>query len=121
MPDDGLRTVDVLRYETPDGPSYRAIESGRGEQIVAAHEREVRKRRLLRWILLGGIAVAVAGYGVFVDQVVLGGAAAVVVLAAGYWQGGIGDEAIPELVERNTYRDRAAEAYDLDVVPEDGS
>lgn len=42
--DSDPRTVDVLRYETDEGAVYRAAPAGEGEEIVAAHERDVRNR-----------------------------------------------------------------------------
>jgi len=119
MPADGSQTVDVLRYETPRGDSHRSIESGRGEEVVAAHGREVRKRRQLRWAVLALVTLVVVGYGAFTSRLLVGAIAGVIILGAAYWQTRDLDEgAVPEVVDRNMYLDRAESEYDLDARPE---
>lgn len=107
--------VDVLRYETDDDPTFRAIEAGRGQVVVRAHEEEVRKRRLLRWATLGCLAVGALGYGFFVSQPVVGALAGLVVLVAARALGGDGGERmIPTLEDENVFRYDAERRYPLD-------
>ena len=106
-------TVDVLRYETDDGPVYRAAPAGEGEPVVAAHERELRKRDRLRPVVGGVLTLASVGYGVFTDSLLLGllGGAVVVAFSVG---GTDGDERVPELVDGNVFRHDAEQNYELE-------
>ena len=85
-------TVDVLRYETDDGPVYRAAPAGEGEPIVAAHERERRERDRLRPVIGGVLALVSVGYGVFTDSLPLGLLGGAVVVVAFSIDGTDGDE-----------------------------
>jgi len=109
------RTVDVLRYETDEGPVYRAAPAGEGEEIVAAHERELRNRQRMR-VLLGALIASVAlGYGYLTDALLLGLLGAGLVAVAFFLGDGGADESmVPELVEQNQFRADAAARYDLD-------
>jgi hypothetical protein len=107
--------VDVLRYETDRGAVYRAAPAGEGEAIVAAHEEELRKRRQFRRVLGGVVALGVAGYGVATRLLAVGALGAAAAVAAFYFAGDDGDEAVPKLVERNQYRRDAEREYDLEA------
>lgn len=108
-------TVDVLRYETPEGETYRPIEAGRGQAVVDAHRREVRKRKVVRWLLLAFVAAFAVGYGAFVSRPLLGALTGAIVLVVAYLQDDRWtEEMVPELVERGI-RARDAEArYELE-------
>jgi len=107
-------TVDVLRYETDDGPVYRAAPAGEGGAIVAAHERELRKRRVGRLLAAGLVALGIVAYGVLSDSLALA-AAGVALVAVGFAVGGDDAEAVvPEVVDRNQFRRDAERAYDLE-------
>lgn len=116
--------VDVLRYETPDGESLRAVEAGRGRAVVEAHRRWARRRRLSGLGLAVAVVVAVAGYGVLVAGVsvpvpVVAGVVAVAVLGivgVGRSRARAGDPT-PELVAESVRLAEAASRYDLDVTP----
>jgi hypothetical protein len=120
MADDGVEypeLVDVLRYETADGPSYRSVPAGEGERIVAVHEDERRNRLRVRRLVLGAVAAIAVGYGVVTESILLGVVGAGIVLVVG-WQTGDGRspaEAIPELVEERIQQDRASATYEIDV------
>jgi hypothetical protein len=111
---DDPTTVDVLRYDGPDGPTDRTIESGRGQEVVAAHEDEVRNRRLVRAVLAVVIAAITGGFGVLTGRYFVGGVAAPVVVGAFLFVNPDWDEMVPELVERNMYPDQARERYDIE-------
>jgi len=106
--------VDVLRFETPDGPEYRTVAAGRGSEIVLAHEREARKRRQMRSLLLGVVAVVVLGAGVALSRPVVGaGLAALVGVVAVVTDS---DRAVvPELVAEGLHPETAAAEYDPGV------
>ncbi|WP_415379723.1 hypothetical protein [Halosimplex sp. TS25] len=106
--------VDVLRYATDDGPVYRTIEAGRGEVVVDAHERELRKRRLLRYLIAGVVALASIGYGVLADSLLIGVAGGVVFVSVVSVTGADDDEMVPELVERNALRRDAEREYEIE-------
>lgn len=114
--------VDVLRYETPDGESLRAVEAGRGRPVVEAHRRWARRRRLSGLGLAVAVVVAVGGYGVLVAGVpvpVVAGVVAVAVLGivgVGRSRARAGDPT-PELVAESVRLAEAASRYDLDVTP----
>lgn len=107
--------IDVLRYETDRGPVYRAAPAGEGEAVVAAHEEELRKRRQLRRVLGGVVALILAGYGVATRSLAVGALGAAAVVAAFYLAGDDADEAVPELVERDQYRRDAEREYELEA------
>jgi len=106
--------VDVLRYETDEGPVYRVAPAGDGGAIVAAHEDELRKRRQVRRVLGAVIALGAVGYGVATGSLAVGALGGAAVLAAFSLAGDDGDGAVPELVERNQFRRDAERAYDLE-------
>lgn len=110
--DDG--PVDVLRYETDDGPVYRAIEAGEGDAVVAAHEREFRKRRQLRRVLLGVVALVCVGYGALTESLLIGLLGGAVVVAALFLMEDEREELVPTVVERNQFRRDAEREYDLE-------
>jgi len=113
-PDTQRGTVDVLRYETDDGSVYRAAPAGEGAAIVAAHEREVRERRVGRLLAAGLVALGIAAYGVLSDSLALAVAGIALVVVAFAVGGDDPDETIPELVERNQFRRDAERSYDLE-------
>ncbi|WP_123534978.1 hypothetical protein [Halosimplex salinum] len=108
-------TVDVLRYQTDDGPVYRAVPAGDGEAVVAAHERELRKRRSLRWAVGVAVALTSVGYGLLTESPLLGLLGGGIVAAALLVGGDDGEALVPELVERSVFRHDAARQYGLEV------
>lgn len=107
--------VDVLRYETDDGPVYRTIEAGDGEAVVRAHEDELRKRRLVRRVFLGLFALAGVGYGLLTDSLLVGIlVAATVIVVAVVTDGYSEDEHVPDVVEQNMYEHDAEQQYDIE-------
>ncbi|WP_436931804.1 hypothetical protein [Halosimplex halobium] len=110
---DGDGPVDVLRYETEEGPVYRAAPAGDGEAIVAAHERELRKRRVGRLLATGSVVVAVVVTGAIMESVAVT-VAGLLFVAVVHVSKDDADEAVPELVERNQFRRDAERAYDLE-------
>src|SRR6056297_1969873 len=76
-----MALVDVLAYDRPDGETaYRAVEAGRASEVVAAHEDEYRKRRLLLRALAGLVAAVMVGYSLLVARRPLFGVAAALVV-----------------------------------------
>lgn len=109
--------VDVLAYR--DGAVHRAVEAGRGQAVVSAHESELRRRRLLKMLFGAVVAVVLVGYGVLTGQRLLGGVAALIVAAGFYVGARRGEDPVPEVVERNIDRERAERRYDLASVTAD--
>src|SRR6056297_3026359 len=73
-----MALVDVLAYDQPDGETaYRAVEAGRAGEIVAAHEDELRKRRLVLLACAGVASAAALGYTLLIVQRPLFGLVAV--------------------------------------------
>lgn len=111
--EEDTRTVDVLEYRSGATPTYRLVPAGKGEGVVAAHERELRKRELLRTVFTAIVVVAALGAGVVTDHPLVGAGVAAVVAVA-YWLGGYDDEAVvPTVVDRNLFPRDAADRYDL--------
>ncbi|QPV64840.1 hypothetical protein I7X12_09645 [Halosimplex litoreum] len=106
--------VDVLRYETDEGPVYRATPAGEGEAVVAAHEREVRERRTGRLLATGTVVAAIVLTGVVMESVVATVAGLLFVAVVHVSKDDDHDESVPELVERNQFRRDAERAYDLE-------
>ncbi|MFC7140731.1 hypothetical protein ACFQMA_12985 [Halosimplex aquaticum] len=106
--------VDVLRYHTDDGPVYRTIEAGRGEAVVGAHERELRKRRLLRYLIAGAVALASAGYGALADSLLLGVAGGALFVGVVSVTGADDEELVPKLVEQDIDRRDAERRYEIE-------
>lgn len=117
---EGPERVDVLRYESPDGPSHRSIEAGHGAEVVAAHESEYRKRERIRRVTTAVVTVLAVGGGVGFDRPLVGVAGAAVVLGAFFLGGHDREAVVPEVVATSIAPDRAAERYDLDVRAHDG-
>jgi len=112
-PDETSRTVDVLKYASGEGETYRLIESGKGEQVVEAHEFERRKRTLLRRVVTVLGSLGAVGVGVLTDNPLVGGLVAAVVVGA-FWYGNRNrEEVVPTVVDRNMYPRNAADRYDL--------
>lgn len=111
----GTSAVDVLRYESADGPRIRTVPAGTGQVVVDAHVQERRKRRVLRRLLEVVLAAVVAGYALLADRLVLGalGLVAIGILFAVTDRDGV--SVVPELVERNLPRERAERLYDVET------
>lgn len=111
-------TVDVIRYETGTGADYRAVNAGRGEAVVAAHQAEARKRRLVRYGAAAVVALLAFGYGVIIWESVVRGvlyAGAVVGVAAYYRRYRDTRSPVPELVAEDVDTDRAVDEYDINT------
>jgi hypothetical protein len=116
-----LRTVAVDRYvPDPVTTDYRAVEAGRGTDIVTAHEHERDKRVRLRRVLLAVAVLVVVAAGALAGDF-LGVAAVVVVVALGSLAPTDTDEArmVPEVVATALAADRAARRYDDLTFPDD--
>lgn len=73
MPSDNFQ--DVLLYPNEDDdtePQTRVVPAGKGEQIVEAHKQEAESINRRRQIIVGIIALIVAGYSIFTGQLLLG-------------------------------------------------
>ncbi|WP_228370989.1 MULTISPECIES: hypothetical protein [Natrinema] len=112
---DDRELVDVLRYETASGPSYRSVPAGEGKRIVAAHENELRKRIRVRRLGLTAIAIAVGVGGVLVERAAVGALVAAILVGAGWLAGGDHEGFVPTVVDERLRLERAASTYDLDV------
>lgn len=101
----------LFREDRPITTTYRAVEAGRGEAIVRAHEVEARKRDRMRTFLLMVVAAAVIVWGVLEGSllvaVVGGGAVGGLAVVAG------GDPLLPRVVEADVDRERADELFEL--------
>lgn len=112
--------VDVLRYETPEGEtSYRACEAGRGEAIVAAHRRELRRSRVKRIALAAVLGLLTLAYvGLILQQVdlavIAGGVLLITTVLVVHRRG---EPGVPEPVEESIQLVDAEKRYDLDVRP----
>ncbi|ELY72487.1 hypothetical protein [Natrinema pallidum] len=111
--------VDVLRYETASGPSYRSVPAGEGNRIVAAHENELRKRIRVRRLGMTGIAIAVGVGGVLVERAVVGALVVAILVGAGWLAGGDHEGFVPTVVDERIRLERAASTYDIDVHSDD--
>ncbi|PCR90753.1 hypothetical protein [Natrinema ejinorense] len=107
--------VDVLRYETTAGASYRSVPAGEGKRIVAVHEDEVRKQQWVRRIVLGIVAAVVVGYGVLTGNALLGTIGAGIVLVVAWQTGADYAAATPELVDERIRQARATSTYEIDT------
>lgn len=106
--------VRALAFEDGDREMrtrYRAIDAGRGSEVVRAHEMEARRRERMRTVFLGIVALSALGYGYLVNEPMLGVLAAGVVGAVGVLSGE--DPAVPCVVEANIQRERAQEQFEL--------
>jgi len=114
-----MALVDVLAYDLPGGDvSYRAVEAGRGSEVVAAHEAEFRKRRALRWALGGLVALVALAYSLLIAQrPLLGVVVSVAVLGLLASRSTPRSEAVPSVVAERLDRHEAARKYELDVIP----
>ncbi|MDS0293126.1 hypothetical protein [Halogeometricum luteum] len=105
--------VDVLRFSRAGGPDrYVAVPAGEGERVVAARERQRRRRvrvlRALKWF----VVLVSAGYAAVVaEQVVLG------LLGAGLVHVLVGvdilraEREVPDVVAAGVRRGAARERY----------
>jgi FtsH-binding integral membrane protein len=108
----GVRAI-LFDDERAVRTTYRTVDAGRGEAVVAAHEREVRKRRRMRSFVLFLVVGAVAAYGVYSGSVLLAGIASGAVGLVGYVTGGDDAEQVPRLVEEDIDRERATQLFEL--------
>jgi|GEM_PF-1017759 hypothetical protein len=104
--------------ERPVRTRYRAVDAGQGEDVVAAHEVEARKRRTRRTALVVIVASVVLGYGLLRESLLVGAFAAGVVVVVARIKRPNFD--LPRLVEEDLERERAEELFDLAYAPESG-
>lgn len=90
---------------------YRAVEAGRSEEIVRAHEVEARTRDQMRSALVVVVVGGVLAYGVVSGSLLLGAIGGGVVGAVAYITRS--DPKLPRVVETDVDRDRAAREFEL--------
>jgi len=90
---------------------YRAVEAGRGEEIVRAHEIEARRRDRMRSALLAIAVGGVLAYGYLSASLLLAAIGAGVLGAVAYVTGS--DPKLPRIAAADVDRDRAAREFDL--------
>ncbi|WP_128475983.1 hypothetical protein [Halorussus pelagicus] len=114
-----MALVDVLAYDQPnDETTYRAVEAGRAGEIVAAHEDELRKRRLVLLAFAGVASAAALGYTLLVVQRPLFGLVAVLgALGLTVYQAWKMKRFVPTVVAESVERRDAAEQYDFETIP----
>jgi hypothetical protein len=91
--------------------TYRAVEAGRGEEIVQAHETEVRKRRQMRAALAVIVIGVVVGWGVIQGSLLLSILVGSVIAGVSYLMDD--DPKLPSIVEADVDRERAARQFDV--------
>ncbi|GAD52398.1 ATP-dependent protease La Type I [Halarchaeum acidiphilum MH1-52-1] len=109
LPKESLQ--DVLVYHNPDDsnePKVRTVPAGKGDQIVEAHQEEVRKRNQMRTFLMWIVLAVVVGYAFLVEGAILLGilAAGIIYFAFRYSNRG-SDAMIPKLLINNADRQTA--------------
>ncbi|GGN14273.1 ATP-dependent protease LonB [Halarchaeum nitratireducens] len=109
LPKESLQ--DVLVYHNPDDsnePKVRTVPAGKGDQIVEAHQEEVRKRNQMRTFLMWIVLAVVVGYAFLVEGAILLGilAAGIIYFAFRYSNRG-SDAMIPKLLINNAERQTA--------------
>lgn len=101
----------LFRDDRPIATTYRAVDAGRGEEIVRAHETEARKRDQMRTFLVAVVVVVVAGWGLIQGSLLLSvlGAGAVAAFAS------VADDdpLLPRVVEADVDRERADRLFEL--------
>lgn len=90
---------------------YRAVEAGRSEAIVRAHEVEARKRDQMRSALVVVVVGGVLAYGYVSGSLLVGAIGGGVVAAVAYVTRS--DPELPRVVETDVDRDRAAREFEL--------
>jgi len=108
-----VRAVALHVLERQVKTRYRAIEAGRGGEVVRAHEDEVRRRDTLRAAVVAVVALATLGYALVQGSLLLGAIVAGLVGGVGVVQGRLSNPRVPRLVEENVDRERADELYEL--------
>jgi Lon-like ATP-dependent protease len=102
---------DVLAYHNPDdgnNPKIRTVPAGKGEQIVAAHREEARKRNQTRTFLMWIVIAVVLGYALLIAGELLLGIIAAVIVYFIFRSGNRGSSAmIPNLLVNNADRTSA--------------
>ncbi|GGL32288.1 ATP-dependent protease LonB [Halarchaeum grantii] len=109
LPQENLQ--DVLVYHNPDDsnePKVRTVPAGKGNQIVEAHQEEVRKRNQMRSFLMWIVLAVVVGYAfLVVGQILMGIIAAAVIYFAFRYSNRGSDAMIPKLLINNAERQTA--------------
>ncbi|MFB6078550.1 MAG: ATP-dependent protease LonB [Halarchaeum sp.] len=109
LPKESLQ--DVLVYHNPEDsnePKVRTVPAGKGDQIVEAHQEEVRKRNQMRSFLMWIVLAVVVGYAFLVaGQFLLGILAAGVIYFAFRYSNRGSDAMIPKLLINNADRQTA--------------
>jgi hypothetical protein len=110
-----MALVDVLAYDQPDGETvYETVEAGRASEVVAAHESELRKRRLVLLAFAGVASAAALGYTLLVVQRPLFGLVAVLgAFGLTLYQASKMKRFVPSVAAEGVERRDAAEEYDL--------
>jgi hypothetical protein len=90
---------------------YRAVEAGRSEEIVRAHEVEARKRDQMRSALVVVVVGGVLAYGYVSGSLLVGAIGGGVVGAVAYVTRS--DPELPRVVETDVHRGRAAREFEL--------
>jgi Lon-like ATP-dependent protease len=102
---------DVMAYHNPDdgnNPKIRTVPAGKGEQIVAAHREEARKRNQTRTFLMWIVIAVVLGYALLIAGELLLGIIAAVIVYFIFRSGNRGSSAmIPNLLVNNADRTSA--------------
>lgn len=109
------RIVVVRRSVPPSyGTAYRAVQAGRGTEIVAAHEAERDRRARLRTALLGVVVLGVGGLavarGAYLAAAAFGGVVALFVVAPVTVTDD--EHLVPNLAETNLSRDAADRRFE---------
>jgi hypothetical protein len=115
-PEDDDQAVDVLRFGSGDGATYRLATAGKGDEVVQAHTEEADIREWLRTTLGIVAVVASIGGGVILDAAVEGVVLAVL-LGVVFWLAQLRadpDEFDPDVVAEDIPRWRAHEQYDIE-------
>ncbi|WP_435098117.1 ATP-dependent protease LonB [Halarchaeum sp. P4] len=109
LPKENLQ--DVLVYHNPDDsnePKVRTVPAGKGDQIVEAHQEEVRKRNQMRSFLMWIVLAVVVGYAfLVVGQILMGILAAGIIYFAFRYSNRGSDAMIPKLLINNADRQKA--------------
>ncbi|UPW00543.1 hypothetical protein M0R88_00210 [Halorussus gelatinilyticus] len=110
-----MALVDVLAYDQPDGETaYRAVEAGRAAEVVAAHEDEYRKRRIILWGFAAIASAVAVGYTLLIAQRPLFGVVATVgAFALAKYRTTKMKRFVPSVAAEGVRRRDAAERYDV--------
>ncbi|WP_323677018.1 hypothetical protein [Halorubellus sp. PRR65] len=101
----------LFRDDRPMTTTYRAVEAGRGAEILHAHETEARKRDQMRTFVVAGVVAVVAGWGFIQGSLLLSLLGGGAVAAFAYV---VDDEPLlPRVVETDIERERADSLFEI--------